>query len=107
MIENLEKIIDCLEKDEWEEAKNIAKNSTGATFAINAIRYLQKNVAIEKEIEKIGRLKEEFLKLVDGRWLQEFDIDYFTIFFTYFEHQEKRLKETTYVESIIKDPDKE
>ncbi|MEM1985669.1 MAG: hypothetical protein QXQ24_02905 [Nitrososphaeria archaeon] len=107
MIENLESIIDCLEKEKWDEAKNIAKNSTGAIFAINAIKHLQKNVELEKEIEKIKRLKEDFLKLAEAHWLQEFDIDYFTVLFAYFEHQEKRLQETAYVKSIVKDPDKE
>ncbi len=107
MIENLENIIDCLEKEEWDEAKNMAKNSIGATFAINAIKYLQKNREIEKEIEKIRRLKENFLKLVEGHWLQEIDIDYFTVLFAYFERQEKRLQETAYVKSIVKDPDKQ
>ncbi|MCX8188136.1 MAG: hypothetical protein N3F64_00315 [Nitrososphaeria archaeon] len=107
MIENLENIIDCLEKEEWDEAKNIAKNSIGATFAINAIKYLQKNVDMKKEIEKIRLLKENFLKLVEGHWVQEFDIDYFTVIFAYFERQEKRLQEAAYVKSIVKDPDKE
>ncbi|MGB9726821.1 MAG: hypothetical protein ACPLZF_00255 [Nitrososphaeria archaeon] len=107
LIENLDKIIDFIESDRWEEAKDIAKNSVGATLAVNAIKYLQKNSSLEKEIDKIKRLRENFSKLIEGKWLQETDLDYFTVLFTFFERVEKRLQETAYVKSVVEDPDKE
>jgi len=107
LIEDLDKVIECVEGGKWDEARDIVKNSVGAVLAVNAIKNLQKNGGIEREVERIKSLKQNFLKLIEGKWLSELDVDYFTLLFAYFERVERRLQEAAYVKSVVKDPDKE
>ncbi|MGQ9780981.1 MAG: hypothetical protein ACUVQ8_01830 [Nitrososphaeria archaeon] len=91
MIDNVKEIVKLIEDNKWDEARSVAKDSLGALQAINAIKSLTKNGAVEKEeLQKIKCMKANFSSLIQSGWLSEFDVDYFTLLFTFIEDSDEK-----------------
>jgi hypothetical protein len=74
----------------WDDARNLAKDSYGALQSISALKGLLKSGKIEqKELERLKSLKREIIGMMSAGWLAEFDIDYFTLLFSYIDTAEK------------------
>ena len=76
----------------WAEAKVAAKDSLGASQAINGLKSLLKNGNIDREeLGRLKSLKASISNLLSSGWLSEYDSDYFTLLFTYVEVIEKEV----------------
>ena len=89
----------------WDDAKSLAGDSDGALQSISTLKGLLKNGKIElKELERLKFLKRDLIGMMSTGWLAEFDIDYFTLLFSYIDNSETRLNESTYMKGVVKDP---
>jgi len=90
LINNTEEIVKLIQTGRWDEAKVAAKDSLGASQAINGLKSLIKNGNIEKkELEKLKSMKTGISNLISSGWFSEYDSDYFKLLFTYIDIIEK------------------
>lgn len=92
MINNTGEIVKLIQTGRWAEAKVAAKDSLGASQAINGLKSLLKNGNIDREeLGRLKSLKASISNLLSSGWLSEYDSDYFTLLFTYVEVIEKEV----------------
>jgi hypothetical protein len=93
LINNTVEIVKLIQTGRWEEAKEAAKDSLGASQAINGLKNLLKSGDITKEeLERLKSMKASMSNLLSPGWLSEYDSDYFSLLFAYIDLIEKGAK---------------
>ncbi|MGD0329462.1 MAG: hypothetical protein ABSB40_03330 [Nitrososphaeria archaeon] len=93
MINNTVEIVKLIQTGRWEEAKEAAKDSLGASQAINGLKSLLKNGDItQEELERLKSMKASMSNLLSSGWISEYDSDYFSLLFAYIDLIEKGAK---------------